>query len=852
MDTYLNAVVHYLITQSWQIAALTVAVAVANLALRRHSAHVRYLLWLIVLAKCLVPPVYVVPLQVLPQRAPHTRPVPSQASERLGEPLDVAPPIRHAASPVPAAEPLRFLPETQVKDRRLSRCGWLGILWMSGAGICASVNLLRAWRGRRWLRRNRRALPAAVESDTAGLLAPYGVRRLPKIWTMPGIGQPFVWGPWRGSIYLPDSFLALDSREHRQDVLAHELSHVLRFDPLVNLLQVFAQVLFWFHPLVWWANRKIRQEREKCCDEMAVAHLQAEPKDYSRALVEALSLQPQSNRLVPSLAIAGPARHIEERIKTMLRPGKRFYRRPSLPAKMIAVTLALVAVPTTWALANRPPAGNQEGDMNAKIAQLKLGVSTKQDAIQLFGKPFLYIWKDQTFQENNLPSTYVAVFPNAPYIVFQDGVIDEIRFETQDCGYAFRDRIRIGSSLEDVLAVLAPPRETVVGEGIGWKDGVLYKDADGRKGRCYYLSAQDHVRMFFEDYRVAALYLTSEEGAGETPQRAQVDKTLTVKKTLAVFDDCRGTDLSQLDLSDKKGVLTTLWLNQEVKWPAKEKMPSDFRPDDLFQSAMNPGLGVRQLHARGITGKGVNVGIIDQPLSPDHPEFAGKIAAYHDVGCNSDMSMHGPAVASLLVGTQCGTAPGARLYFVAAPSWSLDAAYKAKALDWLVEQNKSLPAGQKIRVISVSCAPGQSSWKNHEMWGEACQRAEAQGILVLDCAGFLGPCWIDANEPENVAKCTPGFPGRSMTRGSSPDEVLTPTSPRTTAEGWSTYQYTGRGGLSWGIPYAAGVLAMGWQVRPDLPAERMKALLLASGREVANGHRIIDPQHFIRQVQAAK
>jgi hypothetical protein len=273
---------------------------------------------------------------------------------------------------------------------------------------------------------------------------------------------------------------------------------------------------------------------------------------------------------------------------------------------------------------------------------------------------------------------------------------------------------------------------------------------------------------------------------------------------------------------------------------------------------MNPGLGVRQLHARGITGKGVNVGIIDQPLSQDHPEFAGKLAAYHDVGTNSNMSMHGPAVASLLVGTQCGTAPGARLYFVAAPSWTGDSAYQAKALDWLVEQSKALPAGQKIRVVSVSAAPsgpGSPFTKNNDMWDEACKRAEVEGILVLDCTshhGFLGPCWIDANDPESVAKCRPGFPGRSSMGQGSPNEILTPTCPRTTAEGTSTYQYCGRGGLSWGIPYAAGVLAMGWQVRPDLPAEKMKALLLTSAHEVANGHRIIDPQNFIRQVQAAK
>jgi serine protease AprX len=855
MDVYLNEVVRYLITQSWQIAALTVAVAAANFALRRHSAHVRYLLWLIVLAKCLVPPVYVVPLPVLPHTVPRALPMPLQTPEPLVTLPGIAWSIAGAVSRPPATESVTFLQDLRIKGRRLSWHGWLGVLWLGGAGVCASLNLLRAWRGQRWVRRSRRALPRDVARDTADLLASYGVTRLPRIWTMRGIGQPFVWGLWRWGIYVPASFLTLESREHRRDVLAHELSHVLRFDPVVNSLQIFAQVLFWFHPLLWWANRKIRREREKCCDEMAIVHLRAEPKDYSRALIEALSLQRQSSRFVPSLAITGPARHIEERIKTMLRPGKQFYRRPSLRAIIAAVTLALIAVPTTWALTDRPAAESNEGDMNAKIAQLKVGVSTRQDAIRLFGKPTQYLWKDKTYQEDNLPPIYVAVFPNAPYIMFGGDVIDEIRFEEQDFGYVFRDKIRIGSSLDDVLAVLAKPRETVVGEPFGYKNGVLYKDGDGEKGYCYYSSAQDHVRMFFKDYKVAALCLTADERGAESAQRLQV------KKTLAAFDDCRGQDLSQLDLSDRKGVLTTLWLNQQVKWPGREKMPADFRPDDLLKNAMNPGLGVRQLHARGITGKGVNVGIIDQPLSPDHPEFAGKIAAYHDVGCNSDMSMHGPAVASLLVGTQCGTAPGARLHHVAAPSWTGDTTYQAKALDWLVEQNQSLPAGRKIRVISVSAAPsgkGSPFTKNNEMWDEACRRAEAAGILVLDCTthhGFIGACALDAGDPDNVAKCKPGYPGLPVQRGTG-RPILAPTGPRTKAEeyakGQCGYQYGGRGGLSWAIPYTAGVLAMGWQVRPDLSAEQMKSLLLASARAVEGGYRIIDPENFIRQVQAAR
>lgn len=91
-----------------------------------------------------------------------------------------------------------------------------------------------------------------------------------------------------------------------------------------------------------------------------------------------------------------------------------------------------------------------------------------------------------------------------------------------------------------------------------------------------------------------------------------------------------------------------------------------------LEDGKNPGLGIRALHERGITGKGVNVAIIDQHLLLDHPEFSGKIAAYLDTGCNmpsSTGSMHAPAVTSILVGESVGVAPGARVYYAAVPSW---------------------------------------------------------------------------------------------------------------------------------------------------------------------------------------
>lgn len=67
MEAWLIQITHYLLAQSWQIAVLAIIAGTATAILRNKSAHVRYLLWLIVLAKCLIPAMYPIPLAVLPR-----------------------------------------------------------------------------------------------------------------------------------------------------------------------------------------------------------------------------------------------------------------------------------------------------------------------------------------------------------------------------------------------------------------------------------------------------------------------------------------------------------------------------------------------------------------------------------------------------------------------------------------------------------------------------------------------------------------------------------------------------------------------------------------------------------------
>ena len=86
-----------------------------------------------------------------------------------------------------------------------------------------------------------------------------------------------------------------------------------------------------------------------------------------------------------------------------------------------------------------------------------------------------------------------------------------------------------------------------------------------------------------------------------------------------------------------------------------------------------------------------------------HSEYAARIIDYKEFGDakNEDINMHGPAVASLLVGKEWGIAPGAELVYRAVPSGRAFN-YRADALSDIIEFNKTLPPENKIRIVSCS------------------------------------------------------------------------------------------------------------------------------------------------------
>jgi serine protease AprX len=330
--------------------------------------------------------------------------------------------------------------------------------------------------------------------------------------------------------------------------------------------------------------------------------------------------------------------------------------------------------------------------------------------------------------------------------------------------------------------------------------------------------------------------------------------------SVEAYQDIRWKDLSKIETQLDSTMIITLTFNNKTIWPEKYRNYAN----EIMNKGKNPGLGIKQLHDQGITGSGIYAAIIDQNLCLDyHPEFKNKIIKYKDFGCNQPAnkgSMHGPAVISLFVGNTIGVAPDVKLYYAAAPSWTKDAKYYADALNWIIEENLKLASNNKIRVVSVSAAPSgehNSTFKNKNLWDEACDKATENNILVIDCTTHhvtAATCYFDIFAPEDVTRCIPGFPGISIPYSINRYEkfICIPASFRAQSEEYSngeySYQYTGRGGLSWSIPYMAGVLCLGWQINPELTNDQIIEYLYETAYIYEESFKIIYPAAFIEKV----
>lgn len=160
---------------------------------------------------------------------------------------------------------------------------WLVALWGCGVAIL-SLRALLHWHGLNRLIRQGLPLPQWNERLRA-LCAQFGLGKVGLLYSTK-IETPTLVGWIRPVILLPAAVALRFPAEQIELILAHELGHLRRWDHLVNLVQVVAETVLFYHPVVHWVSRDLRDQREICCDELVLRMSQANPRDYVATLAD--------------------------------------------------------------------------------------------------------------------------------------------------------------------------------------------------------------------------------------------------------------------------------------------------------------------------------------------------------------------------------------------------------------------------------------------------------------------------------------------------------------------------------------------------------------------------------------
>jgi beta-lactamase regulating signal transducer with metallopeptidase domain len=217
--------------------------------------------------------------------------------------------------------------------------------WVLGVWL-AGVAALSLWHLGGWLllerikSRGTYAVGQDIRGILDGLLVRMGVRRAVRLLKTAGTGVPIVIGWLRPVILLPVGAVTGLTPRQLEAILAHELAHVRRWDCLAQTLQAVLETLLFYHPAVWWVSRQIRQEGERCCDDVAVG-VCGDHTGYALALARAAELATARR---PAFAAAANAGNLLGRIRRIVGlPDRRGDRRAGWLAGAIVLAGLVVA-----------------------------------------------------------------------------------------------------------------------------------------------------------------------------------------------------------------------------------------------------------------------------------------------------------------------------------------------------------------------------------------------------------------------------------------------------------------------------------------------------------------------------
>jgi beta-lactamase regulating signal transducer with metallopeptidase domain len=322
--------------------------AVVTLLLRRSTAFVRCTVWACALAGLLLLPAFstVSPAWNVPI-------IPDLAS------LSVGSYVPETDKPEPGSSPAQRTAQVEARDLAAGASGttpggipwhgWVILLWVAGGLFCLCWNLI-SHAGVRSVVRN------AISADPkwTGLLdsmaKDLGITRKVRLLESGHLKAAITVGIVDPVIVLPSDCDEWPA-SRRRFVLLHELAHVQRWDTLTETFALLTTVVYWCNPVVWYAVRRLRIERETDCDN-AVLRTGAKPSEYAELLLKIAADVSASTNPVWQLSTISQGSNVKDRLMDILnqkvnRTGGS--RRSAIVTGVLALSLVLpISTSNLW------------------------------------------------------------------------------------------------------------------------------------------------------------------------------------------------------------------------------------------------------------------------------------------------------------------------------------------------------------------------------------------------------------------------------------------------------------------------------------------------------------------------
>ena len=161
------------------------------------------------------------------------------------------------------------------------------LVWFSGTAACLGVWVKRYMQLSSRVREGKQLVKGREVEILLDLRRRLGIRRKVRLVTSRAFTEPGVWGIRKPVILFPGDMMSDLGDGELEAVMLHELAHIARYDNLVSNAQMIINSLFWFHPVVWWIDRKLLTERERACDDCVMEAVNSS-RDYATGLVKVL------------------------------------------------------------------------------------------------------------------------------------------------------------------------------------------------------------------------------------------------------------------------------------------------------------------------------------------------------------------------------------------------------------------------------------------------------------------------------------------------------------------------------------------------------------------------------------